>query len=106
MKKLILPAFAIALALGTSAFTAQKTTGVFYRYTSSSLLEADIKNIANYEQNSASCTPGINVCGVQLATDNGEESQPEEAEFAIERNNLWASQQNSSAANGNISMKN
>ncbi len=106
MKKLILPAFAIALAFGTSAFTAKKAAGVFYRYTSSSLTEANIKNINNYERESATCNPGANVCGVLLDTDNGEESQPDEAEFTAQRNHLWTSQQNGLPANASIVMKN
>jgi hypothetical protein len=105
MKKLLIPFFAMVLAFGLNAFTV-KPTGTFYKYTSTSHAQADIQNIANYSRVGASCVSGPNVCGVVLATNEGAGNPPDADEFAAESDNLWTSQQNGSAADGSIDMKN
>jgi hypothetical protein len=105
MKKMFIPAIAIILALATSAFTAKKTSGAFYQYTSSSHAQSDIQNVNNYVRADVSCGGSDNVCGVTLATDEGTGNAPDPTEFSAESTNLWASQQNNSAADANISMK-
>ncbi|MBK0378544.1 DUF6520 family protein [Mucilaginibacter segetis] len=106
MKKLILPALAIGLAISTSAFTTNRVAGAFYRYTSSSTAQSDIQNINNYVRDDNACGGGEDVCGVTLTTDEGLGNTPDPTEFSAEQSNLWTSQQNGSAADVNIHMKN
>jgi len=108
MKKIIIPAAAVALALSFSAFTsAKKVTSNFFEYTSSSLTESAIKNRANYQAASsdAACTASQNVCGVVLATAKDIGTLPDATEFSSQTSDLWASQQAHSPANGDIEMK-
>lgn len=104
-----------AIVLGVSAAIAMKapvkahkaqTTSTFYVYTSSSLLQADIQNINNYEAASDACSGSSDVCGVTLTTAQSLGSTPVTSEFNTEKSNLWLSQENNTAEDGNISMKN
>lgn len=109
MKKiqLTLAVLAGTLAIGLSAFTSPKRVNSnFYIYTSSSHLQADIQNINNYVSASNACSSGANVCGVTLTTAKPAGQTPVASEFNVEKPNLWTSQQDGSAADGNISMKN
>lgn len=107
MKKLIIPFVAILMALSFSAFTsAKRATSNFYVYTSGSLLQSDIQNINNYVASSADpCSGSDNVCGVTLNTARNVGQTPVSTEFNAEKANLWSSQQNHAAQDGNIGMK-
>jgi hypothetical protein len=83
-----------------------RSTSNFYEYKSSSLLQADIQNINNYEAESDGCSGSTNVCGVTLSTAHTIGSTPVASEFNAEKPNLWLSQENNTAEDGNISMKN
>lgn len=82
-----------------------RSSSNFYVYTSSSTAQADIQNINNYAAASDACSGATNVCGVTLATAEPLGSTPVASQFNAEKSNLWTSQQNSSPADGNISMK-
>ncbi|MVN91488.1 DUF6520 family protein [Mucilaginibacter aquatilis] len=106
MKKLVLPALAIALAFGTSAFTAKKVNSNFYAYTGSAA-QADIQNINNYVATATNpCSGAQDVCGVTLSTSRAVGQTPVASEFNAEKANLWASQQAHAPADPNIDMKN
>ncbi|MFI5161235.1 MAG: hypothetical protein ACHQHN_08150 [Sphingobacteriales bacterium] len=96
-----------AMAIGFSAFTgAKKLTSNFYEYTSSSVQKADIQNINNYVATAADpCSGTTDVCGVTLATAHNVGTTPDPGEFSAEQDNLWASQDDGLAADGNIGMK-
>jgi hypothetical protein len=95
------------LAIGFSAFTnAKRVNSDFYQYTSSSHLQADIQNANNYVATASDpCSGATNVCGVTLPTSQTVGSHPIAGEFSDESGNLWASQDNHSAQDGNIEMK-
>lgn len=107
-----MPVFAIAiglvLALATSAFKQapkENFDQAFYEYTGPDLTQSNIQDINNYVRSTNTCSGTKNVCGVLLNTDTGTGNPPNSSEFAAESSNLWASQQNHSAADGNIVMK-
>lgn len=107
MKKLIIPAIAIAFAFSASAFTVKNSTSNFYEYTSASHAQADIQNINNYVATASDPCSGLdNVCGVTLATAHALGSTPVASEFSAEKSNLWTSQQTNQPADSNIGMKN
>jgi hypothetical protein len=106
MKKLIFPAIAIALAFGTSAFTAKRVNSNFYAYTGSTS-RADIENINNYAATTTNpCGGAQDVCGVTLTTSRAVGQAPVLSEFNAQKSNLWSSQQAHSAADPSIDMKN
>lgn len=105
MKKLFIPAFALVIAFAGSAFTAKKTSGSFYRYTSTSHAKVDIQNINNYVRDENGCDDGSDVCGVTLPTDEGAGNQPDATEFSSESTNLWNSQSSGTAQDSNVIMK-
>ncbi|GGH12095.1 DUF6520 family protein [Mucilaginibacter phyllosphaerae] len=106
MKKIIIPVIAIAMAFGTSAFTAKRATSTFFRYQGATRSQTDIQNISNYvAQASNPCNDVVNVCGVTLSTAKNIGSNPATSEFNAEKSNLWLSQQNHAPADGSISME-
>lgn len=107
MKKFIIPVIALVLAVGSSAFTAKKTTSSFFKYSGATYLQADIQNINNYtaQVSDADCSDLTNVCGVNLSTAKNVGQTPSSTEFNAEKSNLWTSQQNHSPADGAIEMK-
>lgn len=108
MKKFIIPAAAMILAVSFSAFTsAKQTTSNFYEYQSSSALQSDIQNINNYAATASDldCSGTDKVCGVNLTTARTIGQTPASSEFNAEKSNLWSSEQNHAPADGNIEMK-
>ncbi|MBD1395144.1 DUF6520 family protein [Mucilaginibacter glaciei] len=106
MKKIIIPVIAIIMAIGSSAFTAKKTTSTFFRYQGATRTQTDIQNISNYvAQSGTPCSDVVNVCGVTLSTAKNIGSNPATSEFNAEKANLWLSQQNHSPADGAIGME-
>jgi hypothetical protein len=97
-----------AMAISFSAFTnAKRLTSNFYEYQSASHLQPDIQNINNYTATASDpCSATTNVCGVTLPTAHNIGATPVSSEFNTEKSNLWTSQQDNSAADGNIGMKN
>jgi len=102
MKKIkvsIFAVIAIVMAIAASAFTSKEANVkspealFFYEYTSSSTLQADIQNIANYSRQSQSCSGSNHVCGVLLPTDQPVGAQPVTSEFNAEKSDLWDSEQ-------------
>lgn len=82
-----------------------RSTSNFYVYTSASTSQADIQNINNYVAASDPCSGSSDVCGVTLPTAHTLGTTPVPSEFNAEKSNLWLSQQNNTAEDGNISMK-
>lgn len=108
MKKIIVPAAAIVMALSFSAFTsAKRVTSNFFEYKSSSLLQSDIQNPANYRaaSSSAACSGSQNVCGVTLPTAKNINATPDATEFSNESTNLWDSQTAHSPQSAAVDMK-
>jgi hypothetical protein len=105
MKKLIIPALAIAFAFASSAFTAKRGTSSFYLYTQSTFTQSQVQDISNYVAADNSCSDGDNVCGVQLTTAHTDGTTPVASEFNAEKGNLWLSQENSTPEDSNISMQ-
>jgi hypothetical protein len=107
MKKLIIPVMAIAMAFGTSAFTAKITTSSFYKYNGTTFTQANIQNINNYtaDTSAGDCTDVQNVCGVELSTAKTVGQTPVPAEFSSESSALWASQQAHSPSDDAVLMK-
>ena len=114
--KIFLPVFAVIAALaivfGASAFNdapkakETKPSVYFYRYKLTTYAPASIRNIANYERTSLSCSPGSHICGVKLATDTGSGNAPDPDEFDEVKEQLVTSEANGTPANSDISMRN
>ena len=106
MRKLIIPAAAIVIAFGSSAFTAKKSTSNFFLYQGATRTQADIQDINNYVASASDpCNDVTNVCGVTLSTAKNVGSTPATSEFNAEKASLWTSQQNHSPADGAIAME-
>jgi uncharacterized protein DUF6520 len=108
MKKSILPALAIVVALAASAFTTNRNVNSnFFVYTSSLHTQAAVQSIGNYVSTTTSPCSGTttNVCGVTLPTAEPVGQNPNSGDFSDESDNLWSSQQNHSPADDDINMK-
>ncbi|MFD0764525.1 hypothetical protein ACFQZI_06650 [Mucilaginibacter lutimaris] len=107
MKKLIIPAVAIALAFGTSAFKATTTTSNFFKYIGpSARTSAQVQDLNNYAALDVNpCIDNGNVCGVTLTTAKTIGQAPASSEFNVQKANLWSSQQSHTAANAAIGME-
>ncbi|MFC0513119.1 DUF6520 family protein [Mucilaginibacter angelicae] len=106
MRKLFIPAAAIVMAIGSSAFTAKRTTSNFFLYQGTTHSQTDIQNINNYVASATDpCNDVANVCGLTLSTAKNVGSTPTPAEFNAEKTNLWTSQQNHAPADAAIAME-
>ena|SRR3569623_382807 len=108
----MIPAFAIAmglaLAMATSAFKEVpkgNQNQYYYEYQGPDFTKTNIQDANNYVRTTLSCSGSTNVCGVFLSIDEGTGNPPDPTDFSTESSNLWTSQQNHLAADGNIKMK-
>lgn len=94
MKKLIIPALAIMLAVGSSAFTAKRTTSNFFEYQGPDYSQTNIQTASNYKAVASSdqCDDVTNVCGVILETPKTLGQSPDAGQFNAEAAALWASE--------------
>jgi hypothetical protein len=96
MKKLIIPIVAILLAVGSSAFTAKRTTSNFFEYQGPDFSKTSIQTSGNYiaVDSEDQCDDTNNVCGVILETPKTLGQNPDSGQFSDKQDALWDSESN------------